>query len=127
MRQDQYLRLQELTEAIADVVIHDADPKHWIGQGKRPGELTKEQRGDAYWCRKIAISSISVLTRVESLIGQVQAAGAGTTPTQDGGADDPLDAEVEAAEKEAAKLLADLQSGASKASFDRRVHGSKAR
>lgn len=129
MRLDQYHRLQALAEELADVVINDADPKVWVGHGKKPNELTQQERGDAYWCRKMAVSSISVLTRVETLIGQAQERG-GVDPaaTPDPGQDEQqahLDKEIAAAEKEAARLLSELQHGTAKAAFDARTHGKR--
>jgi hypothetical protein len=67
MRNDQYLKLKALSEKIADVALFDADPDNWVGAGKAAKKLTKEQRGNAYWCRKVALGTISVLMRVEAL------------------------------------------------------------
>lgn len=129
MRQDQYERLQALSERIADVVLNDADPDHWSGNGKKPNELTQQERGDAYWCRKMAAASIMLFGRVEAMIGQQQ--GPGTTPLlPPTGADDEeadrasqLDAEITRAEKEAMRLLDDMQRSSKKAAFDARTHG----
>lgn len=135
MRQDQYERLQALSEKLTDVLLHEAEPEKWPGHGLDPGAMDQKTRGDRYWCKKNAVATISLAQRVGALIGQVQVAGAGTTPPdapadgEDGGAGaarDHLDAEVQAAEQEAARLLKELQSGAGKAAFDQRVHGRSA-
>lgn len=111
MRDDQYARLKQLAEKLADVVIHDADPEHWTGSGKTAMELTKSERGDAYWCRKLAASSLSVLVRVFSVTGMVERSMGGTAPQIDPEADGPseLEKEVAQAERDAKKILDGLQ------------------
>lgn len=131
MRQDQFEKLQALGEKLMDVFLDEADPSSWPGQGLKIGQMDAQTRGDLYWVRKTAASAGMLYTRVMTMVGQVQMAGAGTTPPQgDGqGETDPavtqLDAEVAAAEREATKLLRELQNGTSKAAFDKRVHGGK--
>lgn len=124
MRQDQYEKLQELATDIADVAIFDADPKNWIGAGTAAKDLTKDERGDAYWCRKLAVSSLSVLLRIQGVIGQLELSGAGTKPAEDDSEGRELDAEVRHAEREAEKLLASLSlRSEAKAEFDKRAVG----
>lgn len=130
MRQDQYEKLQAIEEKLVDVLVKEAEPEKWPGHGLDPGAMDQQTRGDRYWCKKNAVATLSLVQRVGVLIGQVQQHGAGTSPPdgegEDGEAKDHLDDEVKAAEKEAAKLLATLQSGAGKAAFDRKVHGRSA-
>jgi len=124
MTPEQYLRLQELSAKLTDVVLFDADPDNWIGKGVAPKDLSQQQRGDAYWCRKLAVSSLSVLTRVAGLTDLIQKqsnAGNGAAGVTEEEA--TLDAEINAAEKEAAKLLDQLQRRSKKGEFDKRVHG----
>jgi len=116
MRQDQYLKLQALSEKLADVVITDADPATWTAAGLKASEMTQQQRGDAYWSRKMALSTVSVLMRVDALIGQQQ--GFGTTPpaaaepgTPENEGAQQLDAEIAQAEKDAAAVLERVMSG----------------
>ena len=125
MRDDQYSKLQDLATKITDVVIHDADPDNWIGTGIPAKDLTREQRGDAYWSRRLASSSLSVLMRVTSVLGQMQnQASRGITPVESSEEKDDLDAEIKAAEKEAGKLLKTLTSReALKAKFDKSIQG----
>lgn len=128
MRQDQFERLQALGEKLMDVFLDEADPSSWPGQGLKIGVMDAQTRGDLYWVRKTAASAGMLYTRVMSMVGQVQMAGAGTTPPAQGDdtpepAETQLDAELAAAEKEASKLLRELQNGAGKAAFDKRVHG----
>lgn len=130
MRQDQFEKLQALSEKLMDVFLDEADPSNWPGQGLKIGAMDAQTRGDLYWVRKTAASAGMLYTRVMTMVGQVQMAGACTTPSQGDGtepdtANTQLDAEVAAAEREANRLLKQLQSGASKNAFDKRVHGGK--
>lgn len=109
-----------------DVFLDEADPEHWPGKGLKIGAMDAQTRGDLYWVRKTAASAGMLYTRVMSMVTNVQMAGAGTTPapqSDEAEKGNQLDAEVAAAEKEAAKLLREIQSGAGKAAFDKRVHG----
>lgn len=116
MRIDQFLKLQALSEKLADVAVVDADPATWAGAGLTAGTMTQQQRGDAYWSRKMALSTISVLMRVQGLIHSTQQLG-DTPPDRvpDGApADDEppsLEAEIAQAEKDAAKMLERVMSG----------------
>jgi len=114
-----------------DVFLDEADPSSWPGQGLKIGAMDAQTRGDLYWVRKTAASAGMLYTRVMTMVGQVQMAGAGTTPQQGDCQSDAdhaatqLDAELAAAEREAARLMRELQNGASKKAFDKRVHGGK--
>lgn len=124
MRQDQYERLSTLSEKLADVVLTDADPDGWVGNGKLPKELTQQERGDAYWCRKMAVATLSVLNRVAMLTRIVQeqsrdGVGAAVVVEEES----LLDAEINAAEKEASKLLDKLYQRQRKTEFDKRIVG----
>lgn len=127
MRQDQYERLQALEEKLLDVFLDEANPEHWPGRGLRIGEMDAQTRGDLYWVRKTAASAGMLYTRVGAMIGASQGLGA-VTPGTPGDADSEasqLDAEVAKAEKEAARLMRELQSGTAKKAFDRKVHGGR--
>ena len=129
MRQDQYERLQHLEEKLTDVFISEAQPEGWPGAGLAPAALDQQARGDRYWCKKNAVATLSLVQRVAMLIGQVQLAGAGTTAPTSGEpsvadeARDNLDAEVKAAEKDAARLLDRLTKGTAGPKLDRKAHG----
>lgn len=116
MRAEQFARLQALQEKLTDVFLRDADPDSWAGAGQTLSEMTKETRGDSYWCRKNAAATLSVLMRTTNLIGVIQMrsdpgradAGGVPAPEQDK-EEDTLDADVRSAEKEANRLLAKMQ------------------
>lgn len=124
MRQDQFEKLQALSEKLTDVVLVEADPDHWPGSGWKPVELTKEQRGDRYWSKKNAVATLSLIGRIHQLTDAIRlASNAGNGGGAVVDSEDELDAEVAAAEKEASKLLDELQRKSKKAEFDKRVHG----
>lgn len=112
MRLDQFIKLQSLVEKLADVALVDADPATWAAAGLKASEMTQTMRGDAYWSRKMALSTISVLARVQGLIHQTQQLGDAPTPTPTPTADAEqdeqpnLEAEIAQAEKDAARVLA---------------------
>lgn len=120
MRQDQYEKLQELTEKLTDAFIGEADPAVWPGHGVAIAAMDQQTRGDRYWCKKNAAATLSVIVRTTSLIGIIQqrslagVAGGVPAPEQEQ-EDDSLDAEVRAAEKEAKRLLDKMQKSMTKA------------
>ncbi|MCS4235037.1 hypothetical protein [Stenotrophomonas sp. BIGb0135] len=97
MRPDQKKRLAEVSEKLAEVAINDADPANWTGDGKLLSQMTKEERGDAAWCRKTAVQSVALLGRLQQLLRDDTAGKGGNDP-------DPED-DIRRAEQEAAKML----------------------
>jgi len=129
MTPDQLKRMSKLSEKLAEVALSDADPKNWVGHGVLPMDLTQEDRGDAVWCRKVALSTLSVLGRTVTLITQAAYLKAQTEmgrapPGVKTGEERLLDDEVKAAEKEGAKLLRELlDREADKPKAKKAVHG----
>lgn len=127
MRQDQYERLQSLSEKLTDVFLNEAEPGKWPGHYIEPGNMDQQTRGDRYWCKKNAVATLSLVDRVNRLIGETQAAsmgGTGGAAVTDAEPDDgSLDADIRQAEKEATKLLDQMTRNAAKKNFDQRVHG----
>lgn len=127
MRQDQYERLQSLTEKLTDVFLDEADPEKWPGHGVAPNAMDAQSRGDRYWCKKNAAATLTVIMKTTTLIGVIQQRSAGGAPDgvpPEGAEDtDGLDGEIRAAEREAARLIDKAQREAGKAAFDKRVHG----
>lgn len=128
MRQDQYERLQALTLKLMDTFLAEADPETWPGHGLTSAAMDAQTRGDRYWVKRNAAATGMLFSRAEAMIGQAQ--GPGTVPaappaTGDAAADveEQLDAQIARAEREAAKLLDELQSSARKREFDARTHG----
>lgn len=98
MRPDQLQRLADLSEKLADVVIEECDPDEWSGAGRAPREMTQQERGDRYWCKKNASATLSLLQRVE----QLRSPSEGAPQDQDG---TDLSHEISQAERRAAQLL----------------------
>ena len=124
MRDDQYLRLQALSEQLTDVFLEEADPEQWPGAGMPLQSMDKATRGDRYWSKKNAAATVMLIGRVENLVGSIQQdsnAGHGASAVTD--ADEQLDEEIAAAEKEASRLLNKVGEGARKAAFDKRALG----
>jgi hypothetical protein len=124
MRQDQYEKLQALSERLTDTFLEEGDPDRWPGHGIEVAAMDKQTRGDRYWCKKNAVATLSLIDRVGRLTGDIQAASAAGTGSanvvdDEGG----LDADILQAEKEAAKLLDQMTRAAAKKNFDQRVHG----
>jgi hypothetical protein len=118
MRDDQRVRLAELSEKLADGVLEEADPALWPGAGQPLADMSKEDRGNRYWSKKNAAATFSLLERA---IGLAEKIG-GSQPDGDG----DLDEQIQRAEKEAAKLLDKVTGAARKAAFDKRTHGKAA-
>lgn len=131
MRQDQYERLQALSEQLMDVFLEEGSPVGWPGHGIKAAAMDAQTRGDRYWVKKNAAATGMLFSRVESMIVQQQ--GPGTTLLVPGAAPDEgaetagegeqLDAEIARAERQATKLLEEMQLGTRKREFDARTHG----
>lgn len=110
MRADQYEKLLDLQEQLTDVFLTEADPSNFPGAGKPAATWTKDERGDRYWCKKNASASLSIVLRLTNLVeserrrAQGVPAGEGDVPDDD--ADDLMDRDIKAAQREAEKLLA---------------------
>lgn len=120
MKAEQLERLQQLSDRIAEVVLVDADPDNWSGAGLLPKDMTKQERGDAYWCRKQAAATLSLLMRVEQMQTDWRT-NAPRLPGEETG----LDADIAVAEAKAAQLLDATLRRAGKQQFDAHVHGKK--
>lgn len=102
MRQDQYEKLQALSEKLTDVLINEIDPAVWPGHGIAPNAMDRDTRGDRYWCKKNAAATLSALTRLHTIIGQVQR----TAPPDPEVGEEETDIEKEIATAEAEALRA---------------------
>lgn len=121
MRDDQYQRLKSLSEKLTDVVLDEADPASWPGDGMTTDAWRKLEaidpkeaqrvRGDRYWSKKNANATLSLLTRVYTITGIIERSVPAPTGEADDRGDD-LDKEIKDAEKEAAKILKKVQARA---------------
>lgn len=110
MRPDQLTRLEALRDKLVERALIDADPENWIAGCKAPWEMTREERGDAKWCRSIATSTVALTMQLNRLMSNPAAGGAlvpdkpDATPQQD--EEETIEAEVARYEAAAAEVLA---------------------
>ena len=101
MREDQIDKLQALSEELTDVFLFEAAPKSWPGAGVLPRDMSQEDRGDRYWCKKNAVATMAIVVRIESLTGRMRNPTGKDAADEEGG----LDAEIAAAEREGKAML----------------------
>lgn len=109
MRPDQLARLETLRDKLIDRALIDADPANWVAGGKAPKEMSREERGDAKWCRGLAINSVSLTMQVQRLMTNPATGGAfvpDQPQTPAAAVEDPVEAEVARYEAAAAEVLA---------------------
>lgn len=107
MRDDQITRLQALSERLGEVVISEVDPHQWPGADKALADLTQQERGDRYWCKKNAAATLTLLLKVVNISGILNK----QKPGDDGSEGKELDGELMAAEREAQAIIERLQKG----------------
>lgn len=105
MTPDQISRLNDLQGRLVETVINDADPLNWSASGLLLSEMDTQQRGDAKWCRSVAVQSVSLLIRVQQLLEPKAGSG--------GGDDHDPEADIKRAERAAADMLARVGTKAS--------------
>lgn len=109
MRPDQLARLEVLRDRLVERSLADADPAGWTASEKAPRDMTREERGDANWCRGIAVRTVSLTLQVQRLMSNAATGGA-IVPDQPNVAslaeEDPVEAEVARFEAAASEVLA---------------------
>lgn len=129
MRQDQYERIQGLTEELADVFISEADPRKWPGATIPVDMQDKTMRGDRYWMKKNAVATMALMLRINSFVDVVQRQGGYLAPPEDnhgtevGEGEVNVDNEINKYENKAKELIKEMMNQSSKPEFDKRVHG----
>jgi len=111
MRQDQFESLQQRAEQLVDLFLTESDPAKWPGAGIEPANMEKGTRGDRYWCKKDAVATLACAQRIITLVEtvRVKTAGGEANPgavTED---EEELDADVQAAEKEADRIIRNMK------------------
>lgn len=106
MRPDQFQRILELSEQLADTFIAEADPGEWSGDGKAPADLTKQERGDRYWCKKNAVATGAVLRYTLDLIAHDDNGATRPGPAEEMMRDADLDRKISDAERRAEAAVA---------------------
>lgn len=125
MRPDQLTRLQELSEKLAERFLLEADPAEWPGDGQVPADMTQQQRGDSYWCKKNAMATGGVLRfTMDVLAKQTPAEDPKNPPDPSKEAD--IDRQIRDAERRSAALVEQaIATAKRKPEFDKRTHGGK--
>jgi hypothetical protein len=126
MRQDQYERIQGLTEQLADVFISEADPTKWPGATIPVDMQDKTIRGDRYWMKKNAVATMALMQRISSFVDVIQRRQLPIDPELppgEEGEEVSVDKEIDRYETQAQQLIKQMQSQTGKASYDKRVHG----
>lgn len=106
MRPDQLTRLEALRDKLVDVALRDADPANWVAGDKVAKDMTRDERGDAKWCRGLAINSVTLVMQVQRLMANPATDGAVVPTSDEQPQEDPIDAEVARFEHAAAEVLA---------------------
>lgn len=109
MRQDQYEALQRRAEELIDLFLDESDPAKWSGAGVAMAAMNKQTRGDRLYDKKSAVATLACAQRIMGLADAVRARTAGGAEPGEAGAvdedgDEGLDAEVQAAMREAETL-----------------------
>lgn len=107
MRPDQLARLNDLSEKLADTFLTEADPDEWAGGSKLPADLTQQERGDRYWCKKNAMATGGVLRYTLDLVAK-------HVGEEDPSDDADMEKKIRDAEKRAAKAVNDAIARAKK-------------
>ncbi|QHJ80141.1 MAG: hypothetical protein [Bacteriophage sp.] len=68
-------KLKQLSDRMVAVVIAEADPDTWAGADKSLAEMSEEERGDRYWCKKNANQVITTAVKLETLIALYERKG----------------------------------------------------
>ena len=67
MRTDQKAKLASIFDALIDVAVIELDPVNWPGVGLLPMEMSKEDRGDRFWCNKDAAATLTLINKIDSI------------------------------------------------------------
>ena len=103
MKPDHLHRLEALRDSLLERALADADPANWIAGEKIPSEMTRDERGDAKWCRILAVNTVALTMQVARLLQNLSVGGAvGREPN-----DDEISAEneIERYERAAVEVL----------------------
>ncbi|MBA5203094.1 hypothetical protein H2Y57_05255 [Pectobacterium aroidearum] len=110
MHDDYKSRLTVLSDKLTDTVLTEADPDNWPGAGKTIDQHTTQERGDRYWFKKNAAATLTLLTKVHTLIGLHTRGGKPGESNPDDEAFS-LGQQVAKAEREAAAIIERIQKG----------------
>lgn len=72
---NQLEKLKQLSDKMVGLVIAEADPDTWAGANKTLNEMSEDERGDRYWCKKNANQVITTAVKLETLIALYERKG----------------------------------------------------
>ncbi|WP_294609766.1 hypothetical protein [uncultured Gilliamella sp.] len=72
---NQLEKLKQLSDKMVGIVIAEADPDTWAGANKKLDEMSEDERGDRYWCKKNANQVITTAVKLETLIALYERKG----------------------------------------------------
>lgn len=72
---NQLEKLKQLSDKMVGLVIAEADPDTWAGANKTLNEMSEDERGDRYWCKKNANQMITTAVKLETLIALYERKG----------------------------------------------------
>lgn len=117
MRPDQIERLKDLAEKLADRFLLEADPDEWPGGSASPSDMSQQERGDSYWCKKNAMATGGVLRYTLDITKSHEVpSGDSIDPDAD------LDKKIREAERRSALAVSRVIDKAKKRSFDAKTH-----
>lgn len=97
-------RLTGLLDELLDVAAVELDPRNWPGYGLRPMDMSKDERGDRFWCKKDAAATLTLINKVDSITS------AHVFVSEDDEAE--MARQVQAAQKQADEILERMLSNA---------------
>ena len=103
MRPDQLARLETLRDRLVERALADADPANWVAGDKAPKGMTREERGDAKWCRGLAINTVTLTMQVVRLLQNPVTGGAVVPEPAD--EESSVEAEIVLYERAAVEVL----------------------
>lgn len=115
MRADQFESLLARREKLLDAFLTESDPETWPGAGKADAEMTKDERGDRFWCKRSCAATLSIALRISSLIdSERRSAREWNTDPAEGGPplvteEEDIEADIERYEQQARSVLNKLK------------------
>lgn len=128
MRPDQYQRLMALDERLMDVFLEEVNPDNWEGSKIPIDQQDSKIRGNRYWHKRNAAATLTLVVKVNSIVGIMQRNMSGDTPglvvdEHDDKHEDDIDAQINSAERKAAALIKKITDPATKQEFMERTLG----
>lgn len=68
MNDDQLRQFKGLQNDLFNVVMIDCDPRNWNGYGKKPQELSRDERGGRAFDLKNADKTLAIFARITNII-----------------------------------------------------------